>query len=79
VACNLYRDPEGKFTAIICGLKQHRCVICRRPATKQCDFPVVRNGKAGTCDVYFCDEHGTNIGPNVDYCRLHSRVGRLQL
>jgi hypothetical protein len=77
-SCNTVRGQtsDGQpFTAIICtrGQRRHNCEFCSRYATKQCDFPVIRNGKETTCDRWMCDGCATVQGPNLDYCPPHER------
>lgn len=46
----------GGTTMIVCSRgRRHNCQFCPRRATKQCDFPIFRNGKKGTCDAWMCD------------------------
>jgi hypothetical protein len=67
---------ENHGGVIICGRRaspRHSCAFCSRYATHQCDFPVTRNGKKGTCDQWMCDRCATSQGPNLDFCPPHER------
>lgn len=63
--------------AIVCTRgPAKRCKWCQRPSTKLCDFPVKRNGKAGTCDASMCDRCAVTVpglGVSLDYCPPHAR------
>jgi hypothetical protein len=50
------------------------CRYCSRQSTKLCDFPVVRDGKPGTCDTRLCDRCAMPAGKSIDYCKPHSAV-----
>ena len=70
-------ELPGGGTAIVCGRSPYRrCSTpgCRANATIQCDYPVERRGKAGTCDRWTCRQHATNVGPDRDYCLPHARA-----
>jgi len=58
-------------TAILCRSgRRPRCKFCNTGvATKLCDHPVLN----GTCNAPMCDRCATNIGPEMDYCPLHTR------
>jgi hypothetical protein len=59
---------------IICRSgRSHSCKFCGKRATKQCDFPVIREGKEQTCDAWLCAGCATSQGPNVDWCPPHVR------
>lgn len=65
------RMPNGGV-AIVCGSgkrPRNRCTDCGKPATLQCDFPLMT---AGTCDRYLCSGCATSIGDKKDYCRHHT-------
>lgn len=73
MACD--KVPFEGGIMVICGGRRsrRRCAICRRDwATAQCDHPVLRNGRKGTCDLHICEQHRTPIGPNADLCPAHS-------
>lgn len=75
----IYKDPDGKFTAIICtrGRKQNKaCVTCGKPGGFLCDYPVLRNGKAATCDRACCADHKVHVGKDADYCLAHAAVAK---
>jgi len=64
----------GDTTAIICTRgRRHNCQFCSRYATKQCDFPIVRNGKDATCSAWCCDRCATSQSVGIDYCPPHER------
>ena len=78
MACNVYRDPDGKFTAIVCGPKRFAkpCSSCGRPHTKLCDFPLTGIKKGKTCDRRLCN-HCAVPDPNDkdrDYCPIHAKM-----
>lgn len=54
----------------------HRCNTCGKPASIQCDYQVIRAGKASTCDRWCCRGCATSVGPDRDYCAPHARVGK---
>lgn len=73
MSCEYLRDKDGKVLAIVCGLrKQPACAFCGQPSTKQCDY--LEGAK--TCDAYMCDGCTVPVGPNLDHCLGHSRVGK---
>jgi hypothetical protein len=49
---------------------------CTYPGAFQCDYPVTRDGKAGTCDRHCCASHRVHVGVNRDYCGSHARLKR---
>lgn len=61
----------GGTTMFVCGgsrRKNHNCDSCGRPGARiQCDYPVRRNGKMGTCDRWQCGQCATQVGPDVHY------------
>lgn len=44
------------------------CTECSAPGDNLCDYPV---GEGKTCDRPLCDEHCTEVAPDVHYCRGH--------
>lgn len=76
MGCHAFRDKDGKVIAIVCGPRgrQKYCSVpgCKRPATKQCDFPVKKK-VSHTCDKYLCDAHATSVGVEIDYCPAHAK------
>jgi hypothetical protein len=64
--------------AIVCNRERRTCATpgCSKQTRKQCDFPVTRNGKAGTCDRYLCSGCAVSVGPNVDHCPPHARAAK---
>jgi len=66
-------------TGIVCGGRSKRRVIChycRNVAGFQCDHPVFRENKKGTCDTWMCQHCRNNIAPELDLCRAHFNVWR---
>jgi hypothetical protein len=73
-------DLGPGVTGWVCRGRQPRpagCSVphCGRPHTVLCDFPM----KAKTCDAKLCDAHRTKVGPNLDHCPAHARMGQLTL
>lgn len=72
MACRSFTLPDGGF-GLICGPAPRRvkCWVthCHERSTKLCDFPV---GRGKTCDNNVCDRHAKSMGPDRDYCPLHS-------
>jgi len=68
----------GGASAIICtrGERRRSCATpgCANRADKQCDFPVTRNGKVGTCDRFVCSRCAVSKGHDLDFCPPHARV-----
>ena len=58
-------DLGGGNFAIVCsrGQRRKRCSVpgCDGTGEFQCDEPVVRRGRPGTCDAYLCAAHRTWI------------------
>lgn len=44
------------------------CTECAAPGENLCDYPV---GDDKTCDRRLCDDHSTEVAPDVHYCRAH--------
>jgi hypothetical protein len=77
--CRTVIDGNGRELAIACSRgERHRCSTpgCQNDGTKQCDFPVKRNGKPGTCDRYICQKCAMRVGPDLDYCGPHARQAK---
>ena len=71
-------DLGKGMTAIVCTPRQRR-KRCSSPGCTNwgellCDFPVVREGKEGTCDKAMCRRCAKSVGPDRDFCRPHSKV-----
>jgi hypothetical protein len=64
---------EGKVVGTMCVSAPTRYCSCKRRATIQCDYPVMRAGKAGTCDRWCCPSCSTSVGRDRDYCAAHAR------
>lgn len=58
--------------AIACGRARKRCRYCNGGADRLCDFPVLRDGKRGTCDAPICSRCTTRIAGDGDLCRAHA-------
>lgn len=70
-------DAQGNVIGRACGRTPHReCSTpgCANHATIQCDFPVTRGGKPGTCDRWCCRGCAVSIGPDLDHCPAHARA-----
>jgi hypothetical protein len=52
-----HSGPRPKARLCSCG--------CGRPATLQCDAPLLGGG---TCDRYLCRNCGVSRGKDIDYC-----------
>jgi hypothetical protein len=79
--CRFIRTPDGNM-AVFCGPRgpRPRCSVpgCGRPVERECDFPVQRRGKPGTCDAKLCATHAKPAGPDRDLCPAHdARVRQL--
>lgn len=63
-------------TVIVCGgrPKRHSCYACGNFAEFQCDSPVFRNERRGSCDRWMCSRCRRNIGENTDLCRPHHEL-----
>jgi hypothetical protein len=74
MGCNTIRMPGGG-TGIICTgrTRAKPCQWCGSRSSLLCDFPVVRNGKASTCNAPMCGSCGRPVGENLDYCPPHYR------
>jgi hypothetical protein len=46
---------------------------CRGFGSVLCDYPIIRGGKAGTCDRRCCRTCAVKVGPNRDHCGVHAR------
>lgn len=44
------------------------CTECADVSVNLCDYPV---GEGKTCDRPLCDEHSSQIGNDIHYCRDH--------
>ncbi len=71
--CNPAKMPDGT-TAIVCtrGRTTRQCRYCTGAADRLCDYPVVRDGKRGTCDAPICSRCTTRIAGDGDLCRAHA-------
>jgi ribosomal protein L37AE/L43A len=78
MTCSRIVLPDGRI-GIICGRrwpKKHRCFYCPAVAEYQCDHPVFRNNKRGTCDTWMCKDCRNDIGKELDLCRPHFNFWR---
>ena len=57
----------------VCARPSARCETsaCRKPASVLCRYPVVRNGRAGTCNRHVCAGHASADR----FCPPHARIG----
>ena len=77
-----YRKPDGTIvvTGYACSRgRTHYCSTpgCHGRSVAQCDFPVLRKGKAGICDRHLCAScrrRRPDLGGDVDYCRVHDEA-----
>lgn len=75
-------SADGPVTAIVCRRGSRRTIAlcsephCSKPHDKLCDYPVQRNGRAGTCDRALCEGHSVAVGPDRDYCMAHARASK---
>ena len=66
------KDLKGTM-AIVCGRRASKsCRYCHGASSRLCDFPVVREGKRGTCDAPLCSRCTTRIAGDGDLCRAHA-------
>lgn len=75
--CTTVRMTDG-VTTIVCGRDRlHKCWVCGRLASWQCDAPVGRkdwSGRVPTCDRWLCADHRTKgERRNTDYCAEHAK------
>ncbi len=61
-------------TVIACGRSTAHSCQCGRQATHQCDYPVTRSERKGTCDRWMCRGCALRVGVNLDYCPPHARL-----
>lgn len=76
----------GGGVAFVCGPRPRTkaCATpgCGRRGRYECDWPVTRGGKSGTCDRLMCErcrrqqDPGTLMQDSVDYCRVHDEMAR---
>jgi hypothetical protein len=75
--CIPIKGPAGT-TAIVCtrGTRRSTCSVpgCARYTSKLCDYPVIRDGKPGTCDARLCDKCAVPAGNDRDLCPAHHRL-----
>lgn len=55
-------------TMFICGDLGDHCRDCSGFGDFLCDYPV---GDGKTCDAPLCDDHATEVAPEVHYCAGH--------
>jgi len=75
--CRTIVDADGRPVAIACSRGPHKACAtpgCRNHADKQCDFPVTRSGRPGTCDRFICSKCAVRVGPDLDHCPPHARA-----
>lgn len=70
--------PGGGF---ICGGRppRRRCSTpgCDRWAEAQCDYPVRRKGKLGTCDAHLYERCRQHQGEDRDFCIPHQKTAKI--
>lgn len=59
---------SGGGNMFICGKLGPHCAHCAAPSGFLCDYPV---GKGKTCDAPLCDDHASEIAPELHYCPGH--------
>lgn len=66
-------DLGNGSVAMVCGGRHRtkRCAHCGKTAGLQCDG--LKAGK--TCDRWICSACATNVGENVDLCKLCVKAG----
>ncbi len=65
--------PFAGGVMIVCGGRRTaKCDYCTRPHEALCDHPVIRRGKAHTCDRKLCVDHRKAVDKNVDLCPAHA-------
>ena len=78
MTCKVVDLGDGNY-ATICSRgsdKVHRCESCGAiGAPLLCDYPVLRKGKAATCDRRQCEKCAVEVGPNEHHCAPHARMG----
>lgn len=79
MACNKISrlTGDGKVAhGFVCmrGSGTKPCVTCGKRHEILCDYPVTRDGVAGTCDRACCRQHSVSVGQNLDYCLAHARL-----
>lgn len=74
--CEVIKFPGGGAIICRCGEKRPTCQVpqCGQPAAVLCDFSVVRQHKAGTCDMRLCLGHATHVDKDADLCPAHAKV-----
>lgn len=75
--CNTIPAGKGGYVVVCTGRQRRtRCDTpgCGRWTEALCDYPVVRNGKPGTCDRKMCDRCRTKKGENIDHCPPHVKA-----
>lgn len=72
--CDHVALPGGGY-AIVCRRDRRKpCIVCGRPSSKLCDFPLT-GGKAGkTCDRPLCVRCAVHVGTDSDFCPSHPRT-----
>ena len=67
--CYAVKLPNGTVALVkMARRKPKACIVCGRPASRLCDFPVAP-GK--TCDRALCAGCAVQDGPDRDYCPSH--------
>jgi hypothetical protein len=70
--CYTKKSSDGG-KMFICGKLGPHCADCAGFGDYLCDYPV---GDGKTCDRPMCDDHATEIAPEVHYCAGHLKMWR---
>jgi hypothetical protein len=71
--CDTIDLGQGQFAIVCTRGRRHNCEFCSRYATKQCDFPILKDGKQTTCSKFICDRCAVAQSPGIDFCGPHDR------
>lgn len=77
MGCYPYKDKLDNYTStgFLCGdLGDPSIVLCRECgfiADILCDYPV---GVEKTCDRILCENHSSEIGHDIHYCKAHKKL-----
>lgn len=55
----------------ICGELGNHCADCSGFSDFLCDYPV---GKGRTCDRDMCEDHASQVGLDIHYCKSHNMM-----
>lgn len=68
--CYTKKAADGG-TLFICGDLGQHCADCSGFGDYLCDYPV---GEGKTCDRPLCDDHASEIAPDIHYCAGHRKM-----